>query len=109
MIGSGGTMKENNEKLLGVMGGMRPLATQLFYRMIIEKTDAHCDQDHLNMIILNHASMPDRTKAILKNDAEQLYAKLLTHAKSLEELGVDYLAIPCHTSNYSVDNNAEEI
>lgn len=102
-------MKENNEKLLGVMGGMGPLATQLFYRMVIEKNDAHCDQDHLNMIIFNHASMPDRTKAILKNDTEELYAKLLADAKSLEELGVDYIAIPCNTSHYFVDSIQEKI
>jgi aspartate racemase len=102
-------MKENNEKLLGVMGGMGPLATQLFYRMIIDKNDAHCDQDHLNMIIFNHASMPDRTKAILKNETEDLYAKLLADAKLLEELGVDYIAIPCNTSHYFVDRIQEKI
>lgn len=102
-------MKESNEKLLGVMGGMGPLATQLFYKMIIEKNDAHCDQDHLNMIIFNHASMPDRTNAILKNDTEDLYKKLLADAKSLEALGVDYIAIPCNTSHYFVDDIQEEI
>jgi len=102
-------MKESNEKLLGVMGGMGPLATQLFYRMIIEKNDAHCDQDHLNMIIFNHASMPDRTNAILRNDTEELYEKLLADAKLLEELGVDYIAIPCNTSHYFVDRIQEKI
>lgn len=102
-------MKESNGKLLGVMGGMGPLATQLFYRMIIEKTDAHCDQDHLNMIIFNHASMPDRTNAILKNNTEELYEKLLADIKSLEALGVDYIAIPCNTSHYFVDRIQEEI
>ncbi len=102
-------MKESNEKLLGVMGGMGPLATQLFYRMIIEKNDAHCDQDHLNMIIFNHATMPDRTGAILKNDTEDLYEKLLADAKSLQELGVDYIAITCNTSHYFVDRLQQEI
>src|SRR5665647_2961848 len=97
-------MKENKEKLLGVIGGMGPLATQLFYRMIIEKNDAHFDQHHLNMIILKHASMPDRTKAILKDDTEELYAKQLADAKALEELGVDFIAIPCNTSHYFVDS-----
>ena len=102
-------MKEDNEKLLGVMGGMGPLATQLFYRMIIDKNEAHCDQDHLNMILFNHASMPDRTKAILKNDTEELYGKLLADAKLLEKLGVDYIAIPCNTSHYFVQRIQDEI
>ena len=51
---------KDNQKVLGVIGGMGPLATQLFYKMVIEHTDAHCDQEHLNMVILNHATMPDR-------------------------------------------------
>lgn len=102
-------MKEHNEALLGVMGGMGPLATQLFYKMVIDMNEAHCDQDHLNMIIFNHASMPDRTKAILKNDTEDLYAKLLADAKLLEELGADYIAIPCNTSHFFVDRIQEKI
>jgi len=102
-------MKEKNEKLLGVIGGMGPLASQLFYRMIIEKNEAHCDQDHLNMIIFNHASMPDRTKAILNNDTTELYSKLLADAKLLEELGADYIAIPCNTSHYFIDKIQKNI
>lgn len=97
-------MKEINEKLLGVIGGMGPLASQLFYRMVIEKNDAHCDQEHLNMIIFNHASMPDRTKAIVNNQTAELYSKLLADAKLLEELGADFIAIPCNTSHYFIDS-----
>jgi len=102
-------MKEENEKLLGVIGGMGPLATQLFYKMIIENTEAHCDQDHLNMIVFSHASMPDRTDAILRNDTAHLYEKLLADAKSLEDLGVDFIAIPCNTSHYFVEKMQDEI
>ena len=54
-------MWEKDHKILGVLGGMGPLATQLFYRQIIERTEASCDQDHVDMILFNHASMPDRT------------------------------------------------
>lgn len=102
-------MGDKNRKLLGVIGGMGPLATQLFYKMIIEKTEAHCDQDHLDMIIYSHASMPDRTTAILNNDTAELYSKLLLDAKSLENLGADYIAIPCNTSHYFVDKIQKEI
>ncbi|MBE6034458.1 amino acid racemase [Aminipila sp.] len=96
-------MREKGQKVLGVIGGMGPLATQLFYKMIIDKTKAHCDQEHLNMIILNHASMPDRTTAIKSGDVEELYHKLLHDAKFLEVGGADYIAIPCNTSHLLVD------
>lgn len=102
-------MKQENEKLLGVIGGMGPLATQLFYKMVIEKTEAYRDQDHLNMIIFSHASMPDRTAAILKNDTAELYGKLLDDARSLEKLGADFIAIPCNTSHFFVDRIQKEI
>jgi len=53
--------------------------------------------------------MPDRTNAILKNNTKELYAKLLADAKSLEELGVDFISIPCNTSHYFVDRIQQEI
>lgn len=102
-------MKEEGRKILGVIGGMGPLATQLFYGRIIENTEAHKDQEHLNMIILNHASMPDRTEAILKGNTDQLYSKLLEDARLLESMGADQIAVPCNTSHYFLDRIQEEI
>ncbi len=85
---------------LGVIGGMGPMATQLFYKNIIEMTDAKCDQEHIDMIILSHASMPDRTASIKNNQTDDVFNKLLEDAKMLEENGVCTIAIPCNTSHY---------
>jgi len=93
-------MWEIEEKLLGVIGGMGPEATKLFYEMIINNTDAQCDQDHLNMIIFNHASMPDRTKAILSGNLQSVKNYLVTDAQRLEKDGCAAIAIPCNTSHY---------
>ena len=90
------------QKVLGVAGGMGPLATQLFYRRIIEKTDADMDQDHVDMILLNHASMPDRTEAILSGNTDELYRLLLKDILFLEESNVAAIAIPCNTDRKSV-------
>ncbi|MEG0829227.1 MAG: amino acid racemase [Anaerovoracaceae bacterium] len=91
------------DKLLGVIGGMGPLATQLFYKMIIEKTNAHKDQEHIDMIILNHASMPDRTKAIFDGAEDELLEHLEEDADFLEKGGAEYVAIPCNTCHVLVD------
>lgn len=56
------------DKVLGVIGGMGPLATDVFYKYVIENTRAECDQDHIDMVILSHASMIDRTKQSLRAD-----------------------------------------
>ena len=47
-------MTKKNVKI-GVVGGMGPAASALFYRMTVEHTKAFCDQDHLDMILLSHA------------------------------------------------------
>lgn len=96
-------------KILGVVGGMGPLATQLFYRMLIDMTDAEKDQDHLDMIILNHASMPDRSEALKTGRIEILYNELLKDVKKLEENGATAIAIPCNTSHMVIDRLQKEI
>lgn len=102
-------MWKKDEKVLGVLGGMGPGATQLFYRMLINLNDAKMDQDHLDMIILNHASMPDRTKAILEGKTEELFEKLLHDVKKLEADGVTAIAIPCNTSHMLLDSLQAEV
>ncbi len=96
-------MKNENGKILGVIGGMGPAATQLFYRMIIDNTDAHSDQEHLNMIILNHATMPDRTTAIMDGTIDKVLDKLAADAAYLEEGGATCIAIPCNTTHAVMD------
>lgn len=91
-------MKKKRGKVLGVLGGMGPLATQLFFRMVVEKTDAGSDQEHINMIILNHATVPDRTVAIMNNDFEEILEMLVEDAKYLEAGGADVIAMPCNTA-----------
>ena len=92
-------MKNGNGRVLGVIGGMGPLATQLFYKMVIENTDASCDQEHIDMIILSHASMPDRTLAIEEGKTDELVEKLGEDARFLEESGASCIAVPCNTTH----------
>lgn len=94
---------KDGKKALGVIGGMGPLATQLFYKMVIEKTDAHTDQEHINMVILNHATMPDRTSAIMNDTLDDLMHRLEDDAAVLEKFGADYLVIPCNTCHVLMD------
>lgn len=95
---------KDGKKAIGVIGGMGPLATQLFYKMVIEKTDAHTDQEHINMVILNHATMPDRTDAILNDKLDDLMHRLDDDAAVLEKFGADYIVIPCNTCHVLMDH-----
>ena len=89
---------------LGIIGGMGPEATQLMYKSIIETTDAKCDQEHLDMVIINHASMPDRTAAIKSGDTTEIVRLLKRDAKLLESCGAGVLAVPCNTSHAFIED-----
>ena len=39
---------------LGVIGGMGPLATVKFYDKVVLNTDAHNDNEHIDLVVLNH-------------------------------------------------------
>lgn len=97
------------ESKLGVLGGMGPQATQVFYQYVLDRTDAAKDQDHLPALILSDTGMPDRTAAILSGDTEALYQRLLSDALLLERSGCTAIAIPCNTSHYFADRLQSEI
>lgn len=88
---------------LGVLGGMGPQASQVFYQFVLNRTDAGSDQEHIPAVILSDTQMPDRTRAIKTGHAEEVYARLLDDAKLLEKCGCTVLAMPCNTSHCFVD------
>jgi len=94
---------------IGVLGGMGPLATQLFFGMVIDNTEARCDQDHIDMIIYNRSSTPDRTAALIEGNTELLFKTLLEGCIFLEKSGVSHIVIPCNTSHVFLDRLQEGI
>ena len=94
---------------LGVLGGMGPQATNTFYQFIIDRTDAHADQDHVNTLILSDSDMPDRTAAILSGRTEPVYRRLVSDARLLEQAGCTVIAVPCNTSHFLLDRVQEEV
>lgn len=84
---------------LGVIGGMGPQATLQFCQRVIDLTDAHSDQEHLPMLILNDTGMPDRTAALLSGEVEPVRARLLQDAQVLADWGATAIAITCNTAH----------
>ena len=98
--------------MLGIIGGMGPMASAVFYDMISSKTDASCDQENLNLILLSHAGMPDRTRAILSKDEAQIEAvrsKLYADAMFLQNAGCTAIAVTCNTAHYFVNMIEDEL
>jgi len=95
----------------GIIGGMGPMATQVLYKKITNYTPAEKDNDHINMIILSDASMPDRTAAILgtKEQEKACYDQLKEDTEFLEKAGVKGIAVPCNTAHYFMHKIEKEM
>ena len=87
------------KKIIGVIGGMGPIATSHYMELIIRMTDAEVDQEHLDMIIYNIPSIPDRTEYILDHSKPNPLPEIIRIGKKLEEAGADYLCMPCITAH----------
>ena len=94
---------------LGIVGGLGPLASSYLYEMITKKIKANLDQEHLNICLLSHASIPDRTAFILGQSDNNPYPYLLEDCKMLEKMGVKMISIPCNTSCYFHEKLQKEI
>jgi aspartate racemase len=84
---------------LGIIGGMGPLAGCEFYRMLIEATPAKCDQDHFDVILSGHASIPDRTEAVESGDASGLIAAIAEDIELFANNKVGLITMTCNTSH----------
>ena len=84
--------------MIGVLGGMGPLATVDLYQKIIEATPAERDQDHLHVIIDSNPAVPDRSAALL-HGGEDPTPLLLAGATRLANAGADFIVVPCNTAH----------
>lgn len=89
-----------NRPILGIIGGVGPLATACFIEALIRKTPARRDQDHMPMIVFNDPQIPDRTAHILDHRNPNPQPEMERVARWLERAGADYLAISCNTAHY---------
>ena len=64
------------KKVLGVLGGMGPLATVDFLRKLIEETPAVRDEDHIPVVVYSVPQIPSRPPAITGNGESPLPAML---------------------------------
>ena len=87
-------------KRLGVIGGLGPLATAYFFELVVRMTEAETDQEHVEMIILNDPSVPDRTSYVIGNSSESPLPAMIGMGQQLAALGAENIAIPCITAHY---------
>ena len=93
--------------LLGVLGGMGPLATVDFLGKLIGETPAARDAEHIPVVVYSVPQIPDRPRAILENGESPLPA-MLKGIGTLKQAGATCIAIPCNTAHYWYDSLVRE-
>jgi len=72
-------------------------ATVDLFAKIVRSTPAHCDQDHLHILIDNYPQIPDRQAAVLRGGPDPTPA-LLESARRLEKAGAEVLCMACNSA-----------
>ncbi|MFC7486182.1 aspartate/glutamate racemase family protein [Knoellia sp. CPCC 206453] len=94
---------------VGILGGVGPMATVYFMQRVLEMTDAGRDQDHVDMLVWNHASIPDRTAYIVGDSDESPGPVMAEDARQLERAGAKFIALPCNTAQAFQDEVAAAV
>lgn len=86
-------------KVVGILGGMGPLATVDLFSKIVSQTEVRFDEDHIHIIIDNNTQIPSRINYIF-NSGESPLGQLIKSAVKLEMMGADVIVMPCVTAHY---------
>lgn len=92
------------KKTLGIIGGVGPLATMMLGEMIVKRTKATKDQEHVSFVISNNPTIPDRTAHIIDSTKPSPVPIMVQDGQKLEKFGVNMLAIPCNTAHSFYDD-----
>lgn len=89
------------QQFFTILGGMGTLATESYVRLLDQRTPTKKDQDYLNYIVVNHATVPDRTTWILDHNNPDPSEALVEDIKQQSLLNPAFFVLICNTAHYS--------
>jgi len=100
---------EEQNKILGVLGGVGPRASAEFLKTIYEHSLSEREQNSPRVLMFSDPSFPDRTETFLTGDCDDLLKKLVAALNSLCSQGVSRIVICCVTIHYLLPRLPEEL
>jgi aspartate racemase len=88
--------------VVGILGGMGPLATIDFMRKMLLATPAATDQQHVPVVVSSIPQVPDRTEAFRGTGPSPL-AAMLASGRRLADAGAGLVVMPCNTAHLWFD------
>lgn len=94
--------------VVGVLGGMGPLATIDFMSKVLRATPAERDQQHVPMVVSSIPQVPDRTEAF-RGEGDSPLAAMLASGRRLADAGAQLIVMPCNTAHLWFDELQREL
>src|SRR4051812_6036337 len=95
------------DKILGVLGGMGPLASAHFMLRLTLLTPGEHDQDHIPAILWSDPRIPDRSAAGRGRGPDPL-PWLMHGTEGLRQAGCGAVPIPCNTAHGGFEPMAKD-
>jgi|KBSSwiStaDraftv2_1062776.scaffolds.fasta_scaffold29006_3 aspartate racemase len=92
--------EEVRTNLLGILGGLGPLASAEFLKTIYECSIGASEQSAPAVVMHCDPAFPDRTQAFLRGDDDIVLARLIAALEQLCEMGASKIVICCVTMHH---------
>lgn len=93
-------MDEKGTPILGIIGGLGPLASAEFLKTIYEYNLSVLEQDMPRVVMFSDPSFPDRKQSFLTQNDEDLLHALSQSISQMHALHVDKIVICCVSLHY---------
>jgi aspartate racemase len=92
--------EDSNRNLLGVLGGLGPLASAEFLKTLYEYSLREWEQETPRIVLYSDPTFPDRTQVLLSGEYEGMLQQLIEALSRLRLFGVSRIVICCVTMHY---------
>lgn len=86
--------------MLGIIGGMGPLADITFLEKLHTVDGARSDSDYIPVLYDGNCLRPDRSDYLTAKSKYSPRQSLLNSLRALENAGADIIALPCNTAHF---------
>jgi len=88
-----------SHEVIGILGGLGPLASAEFLKAIYESSRHEREQDAPRVIMYSDPTFPDRTDALLSGNDAELMERLISSLRALLFLGATQMIVCCVTAH----------
>src|SRR5215216_286015 len=91
---------DRQTNVLGILGGLGPLASAEFVKTIYEHCEGECEQEWPAIVMLSDPAFPDRTEAFVRGEDDLLLERLVKSLCRLREMGAERTVVCCVTLHH---------